>query len=112
MAAVEVVRVYLSEHEGTLDRVLRCLHDECRVRGATVFRGIAGFGASGRIHEARWTDIAVDLPVVVEFFDSPGAAAAARRALAQRVPGAPVVYWQAVVDEDGGAAADEPLETE
>ena len=45
---VEVVRVYLTEHEGVLDFVLHCLHDDHTVRGVTVFRGISGFGRSGR----------------------------------------------------------------
>ena len=100
MSAVEIVRVYLSEHEGTLDAVLRCLHDEAPVRGVTVFRGIAGFGASRRFHEARWTDLSLDLPVVVEFFDEPATAARARTALAARVPGSPVVYWPAHVGNE------------
>lgn len=109
MAAVEIVRVYLSEHEGTLDAVVRCLHDECPVRGVTVFRGISGFGASGRFHEARWTDLALDLPVVVEFFDRPGQAAAARAALAGRVPEAHIVHWPASADDaaDDGTESDQ-----
>lgn len=98
MPAVEVVRVYLSEHEGTVERALRCLHDECPVRGVTVFRGISGFGASGRIHEARWTDLAADLPVVLEFFDTPDTAAAARAVLAARIPGSHIVHWHADLD--------------
>lgn len=103
MTEVEVVRVYLTEHEGVLDPALRCLHDECRVRGVTVFRGISGFGPSGRMHEARWTDLSLDLPVVIEFFDVPGRAAAARRALAAIVPGRHIVHWPARVDDDAPA---------
>jgi hypothetical protein len=106
MPAVEVVRVYLSEHEGTLERALRCLHDEWPVRGVTVFRGISGFGASGRIHEARWTDLAANLPVVLEFFDAPHAAAAARAALAARIPGSHIVHWHAELDGPAGPAAE------
>jgi PII-like signaling protein len=34
--------------------------------GATVTRGIAGFGASSRIHAARFLDLSLDLPIVVE----------------------------------------------
>lgn len=99
MAEVEIVRVYLTEHEGALDPALRCLHDEHRVRGVTVFRGISGFGASGRMHEARWTDLSLDLPVVIEFFDVPQRAAAARRALAVIVPAWHIVHWRASVDD-------------
>lgn len=101
MSEVEVVRVYLTEHEGVLEPALRCLHDECRVRGVTVFRGISGFGASGRMHEARWTDLSLDLPVVIEFFDVPEQAAAARRALGAIVSARHIVYWTARVDDAG-----------
>lgn len=34
--------------------------------GATVLRGIAGFGASSRIHRARLLGLSLDLPVVIE----------------------------------------------
>lgn len=92
---VEVVRVYLTEHESVLREVIDCLHDECGVRGTTVFRGISGFGASGKLHESRWTDLSLDLPIVVEFFDDPSRAAAAREALSGIVPSEHVVYWPA-----------------
>lgn len=99
MANVEIVRVYLTEHEGVLDDVLHCLHDDHRVRGVTVFRGISGFGHSGRMHEARWTDLSLDLPVVVEFFDAPEQTADARAALQQWVAPGNMVYWPATVDD-------------
>lgn len=101
MATVEMVRVYLTEHEGVLDDIVRCLHDEHRVRGVTVFRGISGFGASGRMHEARWTDLSMDLPVVVEFFDAPQRTAEARAALEQWVAAGHMVHWPADVNEPG-----------
>ena len=43
-----------------------------------VFRGIAGFGQSGKIHSSLLMSIADDddLPVVLEFFDEPAKAAA------------------------------------
>lgn len=99
MAQIEMVRIYLTEHEGVLDDILRCLHDEHRVRGVTVFRGISGFGASGRMHEARWTDLSLDLPVVVEFFDTPERTAEARAALEQWVASGHMVHWPATVNE-------------
>jgi uncharacterized protein len=34
--------------------------------GATVTRGIVGFGASSRIHAARFLDLSLDLPIIVE----------------------------------------------
>ena len=34
--------------------------------GATVTRGIMGFGASSRIHASRFLDLSLDLPIIVE----------------------------------------------
>jgi hypothetical protein len=39
--------------------------------GATVFRGVAGFGAHSRIHTAAILDLSTDLPVVIEVIDTP-----------------------------------------
>jgi uncharacterized protein len=39
--------------------------------GATVFRGIAGFGASSRIHTSNILRLSLDLPMVVEIVDKP-----------------------------------------
>jgi PII-like signaling protein len=38
--------------------------------GATVFRGIMGFGASARLHTDRLDVLSLDLPVVVECVDT------------------------------------------
>jgi len=38
--------------------------------GATVFRGIAGFGAHSRYHTDRLLRLSTDLPVVLEVVDS------------------------------------------
>jgi CBS domain-containing protein len=39
--------------------------------GATVTRGLAGFGAHSRIHTASLVDLSTDLPLVVEWVDNP-----------------------------------------
>jgi PII-like signaling protein len=38
--------------------------------GATVLRGIEGFGASSRIHTQRLLELSSDLPIVVELVDT------------------------------------------
>lgn len=38
--------------------------------GATVLRGLEGFGARSRIHTARILDLSTDLPIVVEIVDT------------------------------------------
>lgn len=37
--------------------------------GCTVLRGIMSFGASTRVHTAKWIEISEDLPIVVEIID-------------------------------------------
>lgn len=66
---VLVVRIYLHEAKGHMKELLEYLHDDCKVRGVTVFRGITGFGTSGKYHSSTLMDMALDLPVVVEFYD-------------------------------------------
>jgi PII-like signaling protein len=39
--------------------------------GATVIRGIEGFGADSRLHTSRILRLSEDLPVVIEIVDSP-----------------------------------------
>lgn len=68
---VRVVRVFLSERGGEAERLLRRLHDDWKVHGVTVYRGIAGFGDSGRVHTTRVLDVSHDLPITVEFYDTP-----------------------------------------
>ena len=70
---VTMVRVYLSETNAHLPTLIKRLNDWGKVKGVTVFRGIAGFGESGKIHSSLLMSIADDdnLPVVLEFFDDP-----------------------------------------
>lgn len=38
--------------------------------GATVLRGIMGFGASSRLHTTKYLRLSSDLPLVIEIVDS------------------------------------------
>jgi len=97
---VTMVRIYLSEGEGLLKRLLAKLHDEEKVRGVTVFRGISGFGRSGKMHSASLLDLSLDLPLVVEFFDEPAKVHAILSHLKTLLPPGHVVSWPASVNED------------
>ncbi|MCC6604066.1 MAG: DUF190 domain-containing protein [Anaerolineae bacterium] len=50
--------------------ILRFLKQE-GAAGATVLRGLAGFGAHSRIHTATLVDLSADLPIRVEWIDQP-----------------------------------------
>jgi len=69
--AVKMVRIYLTEEKAHLDKLMAFLHDQEKVRGVTVFRGISGFGKSGVMHSSSLLDMSLNLPVVVEFYDRP-----------------------------------------
>lgn len=44
---------------------------EMGLAGATMLRGLMGYGAASRIHTAKILRLSEDLPVVVEIVDSP-----------------------------------------
>jgi PII-like signaling protein len=94
---VLMIRIYLSEHEGRLPKVLALLHDELKVRGLTVFRAVTGYGNSGKWHTANLVDLSLDLPLVVEFFDEPPRARAALERLGTLCKPGHVVEWPARV---------------
>lgn len=65
-----MVRVYLTESEHNAHLMLDYLQ-KSGVMGASLLRGISGFGASGTMHRAEWLDISGDLPLLLEFADEP-----------------------------------------
>lgn len=92
---VTIARIYVTEGEGLHERIFRRLHDEEKVRGVTMYRGIAGFGISGKVHSASLLEMSLDLPVVVEFFDAPERVASILAHLASMVPPGHVLTFAA-----------------
>jgi PII-like signaling protein len=104
--AVTMVRVYIKEADhgkrgNLMQEILRLLHDQHRVAGFTVFRGIAGFGASGEVHAADILRLNVDLPLVIEFFDTPKVVDAAIQLIKDMVPPEHIVLWNATTAASG-----------
>jgi PII-like signaling protein len=98
-APVTMARVYLTEGDHALQDLLDCLHDELGVRGVTVLRGIAGYGASGRLHTAGLLELSLDLPLVVEFFDAPQRVQTALERIQRFVGPGHVVTWPAQLNQ-------------
>ena len=94
---VTLVRVYLTEEKGKWSSLFERLHDEEKVRGVTVFRGISGFGKSGHVHSSSLLDISLDLPVVIEFFDAPEKVERILEHLGAVVEAGHMVSWSAQV---------------
>ena len=77
--AVDIVAtrlmVFLSEDDRTGHRGLHeALLERARedgMAGATVWRGVEGFGSSGRLRTARFPDALTGLPLAVEVIDTP-----------------------------------------
>ena len=99
MIEVTMVRIYLSEKGGQLDNLLKRLHDWEKVRGVSVFRGITGYGDSGKVHTASFTALSLDLPLVVEFFDEPDKVDKILEHLHNTVKSRHVVKWNVWVNE-------------
>lgn len=95
---VTVVRIYCSEQDGRYRELLARLHEQEKVAGVTAFRGIAGFGGSGRVHEAHLLDVSLDLPIVIEFFDRPEHVARILADLQEFIQPGHVISWPAKVN--------------
>jgi hypothetical protein len=78
--------------------LLKQLHDEEQVKGVTAFRGIAGFGASGKLHSSTLVDLSLDLPVVVEFFDTPEKVEKILQHLSADIKAGHMVHWAAEIN--------------
>jgi len=95
---VTMVRIYLHEAKAHMKELLSYLHDETKVQGVTVFRGITGFGSSGEYHSSSLIDMSLDLPVVIEFFDDPERVKTIIRHLNTIIKPGHIVYWTAKIN--------------
>ena len=69
-----LLRIFLGEsdkyHQRSLYETIVFEAKKQALSGATVTRGIMGFGANSKVHSAKLFDISTDLPVVVEIVDT------------------------------------------
>ncbi len=93
---VLMVRIHLTEHRARPEALLERLR-RAGLQGATVYRAIAGFGPSGETHSARLTDLALDLPLTVEFYDRPERVEAVLAQLRHDIDPRHIVCWRATV---------------
>ncbi len=100
------VRVYFGERDHTPGRFLAkplwsALLEYLRraeAAGATVTRGIAGYGAHSRIHTASLADLSSDLPLILEWVDT-------QERVEQLLPG-----LSAILEGTGGLLTTDPVE--
>ena len=71
----QLLRIFIGEsdkHQGKpLYEWLVIQAKEQGLAGATVLRGLMGFGANSRIHTSKILRLSLDLPIVVEIVDTP-----------------------------------------
>jgi PII-like signaling protein len=69
-----LLRIFIGEsdkyHQQPLYEAIVFEAKKQSLSGATVTRGIMGFGANSKIHTAKLFDISTDLPVVIEIVDT------------------------------------------
>ena len=69
-----LLRIFVGESDHWHGRALHlAIVEKAReegLAGATVLRGIEGFGAKSVIHASRFLDLSTDLPIVIEIVDS------------------------------------------
>lgn len=69
-----ILRIYIGEADRfgskPLYEAIVLKARELNLAGATVLRGIMGFGAESRIHTAKVLRLSEDLPVVIEVVDT------------------------------------------
>lgn len=68
-----LARIYIGEADHRdghpLYQVIVAFLRERGIAGATVFRGIEGFGANARLHTTRLLRLSEDLPILIEVVD-------------------------------------------
>ncbi|MEE8575385.1 MAG: DUF190 domain-containing protein [Thermodesulfobacteriota bacterium] len=74
-STAKLLRIFIGEddkHEGR--PLYEVIIEEARKRnmaGATMLRGVMGFGANSRLHVAKVLRLSADLPIVIEIVDNP-----------------------------------------
>lgn len=95
---VVIVRIYMMESEHLLNSVIDYLKKDAKIRGISVFRAISGFGETGN-HTASLIDLSLNLPLVVEFFDSKERVMPALEHLSNTIKHEHIVFWEAKAND-------------
>ncbi len=73
--SISRVRIYISSTDkfkySPLYEVLVFMAKRHGIAGATVIRGVMGFGSSSEIHSSKFWELTEKLPMIVEVADSP-----------------------------------------
>lgn len=93
--AISVVRIYLKESEHLLQSIEELLREEGHVNGMTVLRAVEGFSGQEEKHSVFLVALSLDLPLVVEFFDTPERVDRLLGLLTERFDLPHIITWRA-----------------
>jgi hypothetical protein len=106
-----LMRIHIGErdkYDGVplYEAIVRLLRER-GLAGATVFRGIMGFGASARVHTEKILQLSMDLPLVVECVDDEAKIRSLLPELDRMIGGGMVTLERAhvIIYRPGGARA-------
>lgn len=91
---VKVARIYLSEDSSLLNVIYEYLHQQ-KIKGTTIFRGVKGFGHSGKRREASLMDMHFNLPMMIEFCDEPSIVDSVLNHFEGQLEPGRVIFWLA-----------------
>lgn len=94
MINVKVARIYLTESSPFLHELFQLLFDK-GMKGATMFRGIKGFGPHKLIREAHVLEMHSTLPIVLEFYDEGARVDALIATIKDKVAAGCIISWDA-----------------
>ncbi len=97
---ITIARIYLTEASHTLDDIMDYLREDAKIRGFSVFRAVRGFGETGE-QASRLIDVALNLPLIIEFFDTEETVQRILDHLTQFVKPKHIVFWSAKTNSNG-----------
>ena len=97
---VTIARIYTMEGHDELNQALDILHDEEKIFGVTISRGIAGFGENREVHTSSLLTLSLELPLIIEFYDDPEKVEKAIQVLHSRLDIKHIVSWPAMAYVD------------
>jgi PII-like signaling protein len=92
---VTIARIYTMEGHEQLNQALDILHDEEKIFGVTIVRGVAGFGEDRKVHTSSLLTLSLELPLIIEFYDEPEKVDKAIQVLKSRLELKHVISWSA-----------------
>ncbi|CAA9892515.1 conserved hypothetical protein [Candidatus Methylobacter favarea] len=99
-SAITMARIYAMEGHDQVNQILDILHDEEKIFGVTIVRGIAGFGKDRKIHTSSLLALSLELPLIIEFYDEPVKVEKAIQTLKSRLDLKHIVSWPATAHTD------------